>query len=198
MKDPDGFYAWFAKYHRTEHFTFPSIPPLGNIVFERLTQENATELYRLFQNDASHFVDDRFKDLTKATEYAKYLDRCGAYTPKHGSADWLFRFKDGEYIGVLHLYDLSLETFAQNHKRAWVGFATKEEHRRTGITSKIVRHFIQTIFDYYPDIAFIHAMTDKENTATANFLCKCGFLFDPAERLSKKNDFYLFTRPSLS
>lgn len=198
MKDPNDFYAWFAEHHKTERFTFPEVPSLHDVVFERLTQQNAVELYRLFQADLSPFVDGRFKDLSKATEYATYLERCGAYTAKHGSADWLFRFKDGDYIGVLHLYDLSLETFAQNHKRAWIGFATKEEYRRAGLTSKVVRHFIKTVFDYYPAIDFIHAMTDKKNGATANFLGKCGFLFDPAERLSKKHDFYLFTRPSLS
>lgn len=194
----DDFYTWFTEHHKTKHFSFPEIPPLNNLVFERLTQQNASALYRLFQNDGSPFVDDRFKSMEGAQEYAKYLDVCGAYTAKHGGGDWLVRFAEGDYTGILHLYDLSLETFAQNHKRVWIGFATKQEFRRTGLTAQIVRHFVQAIFDYYPAIDFIHAMTDKQNTASANFLRKCGFQFDPAERMSKDDDFYLLTRSTLS
>lgn len=143
-------------------------------------------------------MDERFKEAVKAADYTRYLDVCGAYTAKHGSADWLFRFKRGEYVGVLHLYDLSLETFAQNHKRAWIGFATKEAYRRQGITAKVVRHFIKAVFDYYPEIDFIHAMTNKKNNATAAFLYKCGFQSDPVERLSKEDDFFLLTRAGFS
>ena len=197
MLDED-IYTWFAEHHKKDLFTFPEIPPFNNIFFERFTQQNAIELYRLFQNDNSPFVDERFKGLDEANDYAKHLDVCGAYSAKHGSADWLFRFKDGDYIGVLHLYDLSLETFAQNHKRAWIGFATKETFRRKGITSKVVRYFIQTLFDYYPAVDFIYAMTDKKNAETSAFLYNYGFHFDPAERLSQEDNFYLLTRPTLS
>lgn len=70
--------------------------------------------------------------------------------------------------------------------------------RRTGVTSKVVMYFIQTIFHYCPNIDFIHAMTDKKNKASANFLYVCGFHFDPTERLSKEHEFDLLTRPALS
>lgn len=194
----EEFYTWFAEHHKKPHFTFPEIPPAGDIVFEKLTGKNAAHLLDLFKNDDSPFVDERFKDADEAADYARYLTQCGAYSAKYGSADWLFRFKDGKYIGVLHLYDLSLETFAQNHKRAWIGFATGEEFRRQGITTKIVRHFVQAVFDYYPVIDYVHAMTDKVNIATANFLKKCGFLFDSTERMSEEDDFFILTRVGLS
>ncbi len=194
----EEFYSWFAKWKKTEIFSFPAISGLDDISFERLRRHNATELYQLFKNDDSPFINEQFKDVKEVFDYAKYLDLCGGYTAKHGSADWLFRFNKGSYIGVLHLYDLSLETFGQNHKRAWIGFATKDEFRRQGITSKVVRHFIQAILNYYPQIDFIHAMTDKNNRGTALFLKACGFLHDPVERLSKDDDFFIFSRPELS
>jgi RimJ/RimL family protein N-acetyltransferase len=192
------FYADFRKWHPKPYFSFPEIPPASSLTFEKLTLENFEQLYQLFENDSSPFVDKRFKTYEGAKEYAQYLSVCGAYSPKHGGQDWLFKLPNQEYAGIVHLYDLSLETFAQNHKRAWIGFATKEEFRNQHITSKAVRHFIAYIFKYYPQIDFIHAMTLKENTASINFLLHCGFINDPAERLSKAHRFFILTRPTLS
>ena len=122
----------------------------------------------------------------------------GAYSPKHGGQDWLLKLASGEYTGILHLYDLSLETFAQNHKRAWIGFATNEKFRKQNLTSKAVQHFINYIFKFYPVIDFIQAMTMKENEASIRFLLKCGFQKDLAERISKERAFFILTRPVLS
>ena len=70
--------------------------------------------------------DERFKTYEAAKDYAKYISVCGAYVPKHGCQDWLLKLSDGEYACILHLYDLSIENFGQNNKRAWIGFATKK------------------------------------------------------------------------
>jgi hypothetical protein len=67
----------------------------------------------LFENEASPFVDERFKTYEGAKEYANDISFCGAYMPKHGGQDWLFKTPTGEYGGILHLYDLSKETFAK-------------------------------------------------------------------------------------
>ena len=190
--------TWMRQHYSKRFFTFPDMPSTKELQFEKLSTKNFEQLYLLFENDASPFVDERFKTYEGAKEYAAYLEEFGARLPKHGGQDWLFRLLNGEYAGILHLYDLSLETFVQNHKRAWIGFATKEKFRKQNITTKAVQHFIDYIFQFYPEIDFIHAMTEKENEASIRFLLKCGFQFDPEERLSKKYEFFILFRPVLS
>lgn len=197
MQDTE-FYNEFRKLHPKPHFLFPEISTTDEYLFEKLSPKNFQQLYLLFESDSSTFVDERFKTYNEAKEYAQYISVCGAYMPKHGCQDWLLKLKNGDYASVIHLYDLSLETFGQNHKRAWIGFATKESFRKQNITSKAVTHFINYIFRSYPAIDFIHAMTNKENKAAINFLLKCGFLTDIEERLSKNHAFFILSRQGLS
>ena len=158
-----------------------------------MTTENFQQLYLLFEGDDSPFTDKRFKQYDSAKLYASELEKYGRFSPKHGSQDWLFKWKD-EYAGILHLYDLSLETFAENNKRCWIGFATKPSLRKKGITKKVVSHFINYIFQYFPEINFIHAMTLKENIAAEALLFSLGFKRDEEERLSKNHNFYLLEK----
>lgn len=191
------FYHEFRRLHPKPYFSLPEIPPTGELTFEKLNLENFEQLYKLFENGNSPFVDERFKTYEGAKDYASYISTYGAYTPKHGGQDWFFKLPNQTYAGIVHLYDLSLETFGQNHKRAWIGFATKEEFRNQHITSKAVRHFIDYLFQYYPVIDFIHAMTHRENIATIRFLEHLGFLNDREERL-KVHRFFILTLPALS
>ncbi len=144
------------------------------------------------------FVDERFKTYEGAKEYANDISFCGAYMPKHGGQDWLFKTPTGEYGGILHLYDLSKETFAKNHKRAWIGFATKTSLRGQHITGDVVKHFINYIFNSYQNIYFIHSMTDKHNVVAQKFLIMLGFMNDEVERMSKSDKFYILCMPNLS
>lgn len=197
MNDAE-FYQWFRKQHPAPYFTFPDLATAGELRFEKLLPENAHHLFAMFRDDASPFVDERFKGYDSAKEYAQWLQDWGLYSPKHGSQDYLFSVEGRGYAGILHLYDLSLETFADNHKRAWIGFATREDLRRRRITEKAVRHLVRSVFEYYPGIDFIHTMTDKQNTAAQQFILRCGFLTDPTERLSQDDFFYVLSRPGLS
>ncbi|MBD0350841.1 MAG: GNAT family N-acetyltransferase [Flavisolibacter sp.] len=177
------------------YFSFPDIPPTPELCFEKLNEQNFEQLFFLFENDDSRFVYEHFKTHLGAKEYTEYLVQYGTTTPKHGGQDWFVKLTSGTYVGILHLYDLSLETFGQNHKRAWIGFATKKTFRNKGITTKAVQHFINYIFNYYPSIDFIHAMVEEENTASENLLLKCGFVVDTTERISKKHRFFILMRP---
>ena len=105
----------------------------------------------------------------------------------------MFLWKN-EYAGIVHLYDLSLETFAENNRRCWVGFATKPALRNKGITKKVLRYFLQYIFESYPIIRYIHSMTLKENLPAHGLLKAVGFREDDAERISKKHVFYVMGR----
>ncbi len=177
------------------HFGFPDIDDTEKFAFEKLIPENFQQLYLLFETDDSPFTDERFKHYDTAKQYAIDLEKYGRYAPKHGSQDWLFKWEN-EYAGVLHLYDRSLETFGENNKRCWIGFAVKPSLRKKGITKKAVAYFIKYIFSNYPDIYYVHAMTLKGNQAAEALLLSVGFLKDETERLSKKHDFYLAKRKS--
>ena len=187
------YLADIKKRHPEPFFTFPAIPPFHEFSFEPLTVENSEQLFHLFENDPSPFVDKRFKTKEGAKEHAQWVMEYGPYIPKHGGRDWLFKI-NGQYAGILHLYDLSLETFMENHKRAWVGFAAAENVRRKALTSKAVRHFIDILFRFYERIDFIHAYIMKENHPSANFLLKAGFQPDQTEGHPENYRFFLLTR----
>jgi len=175
------------------YFDFPDIDNVGEISFEKLTIENFQQLYLLFESDDSTFTNERFKHYDTAKQYAHDLEKYGRFSPKHGSQDWLFKWKE-EYAGILHLYDLSLETFAENNKRCWIGFATKPSQRKKGITKNIISYFLHYIFKNYPEIIYIHAMSLKGNIMAELLLYSLGFKKDETERLSKKHNFYLLEK----
>lgn len=175
------------------YFTFPEISPFEEFSFEKLSSENFQQLYKMLHKDESAFTDERFKQLDKAKEYAEHIEQYGAHSPKHGGQDWLFLWK-GEYAGIFHLYDLSLETFAENNRRCWIGFATKPEMRNKGITRKALQYFSQYIFQSYPLIKYIHSMTLPQNEPAKALLRSLGFKEDATERMSDKYAFYLLEK----
>lgn len=179
--------------YKEPYFVFKDIPPYEELSFEKLTSKNCKYLFQMFEPDESPFTDKRFKNYIQALKYAKYLERYGPCMPKHGSQDWLYLLK-GKYAGVLHLYDLSLETFGENNKRCWIGFATKPALRNMGITKKALQYFLQYIFKNYPFIKYIHSMTLKENIPAKALLKSVGFSEDEDERISKVHAFYLLLR----
>jgi RimJ/RimL family protein N-acetyltransferase len=185
----------FLHKPRKPFFVFPEIKSFAEFSFEKLTPENAQQLCLLFRSDASPFIDHRFKTESKSLEYARFVATYGAYLAKHGCQDWLVKYRTN-YAGVVHLYDLSLETFAENHKRAWIGFATTQHLRNKGLTYRVLKHFIHYVFGNY-SIDYLHSMTSHDNYPAAALLGKCGFLPDVTERLAKEYWFYEFKRSYL-
>lgn len=175
------------------YFHFVDISDTSDFSFERLTTKNYRQLLELFQSDENKFVDERFKNEELCKQYADTIENYSPFSPKHGGADWLWKINN-VYAGILHLYDLSLETFAENNQRCWIGFATNKNYRSKGLTIKVLTHFINHIFKSYPHINYIHAMTEPDNIASQNLLLKTGFRFDPSERVSKVHLFYEQTR----
>jgi RimJ/RimL family protein N-acetyltransferase len=179
------------------YFIFPDIPPSGQLSFKKLTSENFIQLFRMFEADANPFTDSRFKHYEEAKKYVQGIEDYGAFSPKHGGQDWLFLWEE-EVAGVLHLYDLSLETFAENNRRCWVGFATKPGMRSRGITKKALLHFMQYIFKNYPLIKYIHSMTLHENVPAQRLLKAAGFKEDEDDWMSEKYVFYVIERKGMT
>ena len=132
--------AFNKQRHPKPYFHFKEVHPFGNFTFEKLNSGNFEQLFSMFGNDDCPFIDKRFTCLKNARQYAEYLELYGASSPKHGGCDWYFKMNE-EYAGVLHLYDLSLETWNENDKRCWIGFATKPSLRKQGIATRIVQYF---------------------------------------------------------
>lgn len=182
---------------RKPFFIFPGIPSAGELSFEKLSLDNFSQLYLMFESDDNEFTDERFKHYTSAENYAKEQVQYGAYSPKHGAQDWFFIWRN-EYAGILHLYDLSLENFADNDKRCWIGFAIKPALRNKGITKKAMQFFMQYIFENYKSIRYVHAMTERGNEPAQALLFSLSFKQDFTERLSKKHDFFIFTSDTIN
>ena len=155
-------------------FNFPEMDGVDGFSFEKLSADNFEILHKLFSDDENVFTDARFKQYESAKEYAAFQQEWGAYMPKHGGQDWYFK-QNGEYIGILHLYDLSLETFAKNNQKCWVGFAITPAWRNRGIMKKVLRLFIQYVFNKYSNINYVHAMTLPDNIASIGTLLSAGF-----------------------
>ena len=180
--------AFHKQLHPKPYFHFNEVQPFRNFTFEKLNSGNFEQLFNMFGNDDSPFIDKRFTSLKNARQYAEYLELYGTFSPKHGCCDWYFKMNE-EYAGVLHLYDLSLETWNENDKRCWIGFATKPALRNQGITTGIVQYFVEQIFESYSKIKYIHSMTLLPNAAANAVLANAEFYLDKAEKM---NDGYVF------
>lgn len=167
--------------HSVEHYAgreplwrFSDIPPSGNLVFERLHFDNRDLVLEMFEGDESPFVDRAFKSPDNLYAYVAAQWICGPYSPKHGSADWVARTRHGDPVGLLHVYDVSRETWGLNHRRCSIGYVVVESLRGSGLAEEAVRalqdHLYQTL-----DMLMLLAMPDRENERSARFLKKLGY-----------------------
>ena len=174
-------------------FTFPDIKPTGEFSFEKLTMQNFEQLCKMFENDDNIFTDERFKSHEGAKMYVEDRIRYAALSAKHAGQDWFF-YKQNNIAGILHLYDLSLETCNDNDKRCWVGFAIKPELRNKGITKKAAQIFIDYVFKNYHFIKYIHAIVENDNKVSQNLLSSLNFKRDLATENAESYHYYVYQR----
>jgi RimJ/RimL family protein N-acetyltransferase len=144
----------------------------------------------MFEGDDNVFTDERFKHYSGAEIYAGDRVNYAAFSPKHAGQDWFFYWQNN-IAGIMHLYDLSLETLAGNNKRCWIGFAIKPELRNKGITKKAARIFIDYIFSNYSFIEYIHAMVENDNKVSQHLLCSLNFKRDTVRDDAQAYHFYV-------
>ena len=108
---------------------FSAMPPSRNIVFERLHFDNREVVLEMFEGDDSPFVDPAFKAPDPLYAYVAAQWICGPYSPKQGAADWIVHTRDQEPVGLLHVYDVSRETWALNDRRCSIGYVVAESFR---------------------------------------------------------------------
>lgn len=151
------------------YHAFPPLAPSQRLAYVPLTVANSHHLVEIFQGDENVFIDKRFKNEAEARKYAQESE-AAKYYAKYGGCDFLIKLKDSDtYIGVLHLFNLSLESFMDKHLNASIGFAIARPFRRHYYATEAVRHLI----DYVKNTLqrpHILAYTHPENEAANDFL----------------------------
>lgn len=153
---------------------FPPLPPTRNLVFERLTFDNREVVLEMFERDGNPFVDRAFTSADKLYEYVAHQWICGPYSPKHGAADWIARTRQQEPVGLLHVYDISRETWALNHRRCSIGYVVAESFRGGGLAQEAVGALQDHLFRTH-DMLMLLAMPSKANERSARFLASLGY-----------------------
>lgn len=172
---PDYLQSYAARNkQRPPTWTFPNIPDTAEgISFKRLHFDNRKDLLTTFEQDKNEWVDDRFKDAEQLHEYVAHLMIIGPYSIKRGGCDWLI-YQEQVCVGILHAFNFSKENFAYHHRRCFIGYAFSEQVRGTGLSTRVVKHFIQFLFQHF-DLLFINATVNSKNVRSCRFLEKLGF-----------------------
>jgi RimJ/RimL family protein N-acetyltransferase len=141
--------------------------------YEMLTLDNYSSIVEMFQDDSSDFIDERFKELGLAQQYATQVIE-SVYEAKYGGCDFLIKLKNTDhYIGILHLFDFSLENFSDVSQRCSIGFSIAEVYRRKYYATEAVKHLIQYGYTQYKKTKFL-AYTDIPNQPANAFLMSLG------------------------
>lgn len=174
---------------------FPELAASGDLTFERLTFGNRQPVLRMFSTDANPFVSEDFKTAELLYHYVANLWICAPYSPKHGAADWIIRAK-GEDAGLLHLYDVSRETWGLNNRRCCIGYTIAEKFRGTGLAQNAVGALQSYAFSRL-DMLVLLAIPDGCNERSIRFLRRLGYEEFTNEEIEKgPNRFFeLFRGP---
>lgn len=159
---------------RAPLWRFSDIPASRNLVFERLHFDNRDVVLEMFAGDKSPFVDRAFKSPDALYTYVAAQWISGPHSPKHGSADWVARTRQEVPVGLLHVYDVSRETWALNHRRCSIGYVVAENFRGSGLAAEAVRALQDHLFKSL-DMLTLLAMPDKQNERSIRFLEKLGY-----------------------
>lgn len=155
-------------------WNFADFPPSNNLVFERLHFDNRNVVLEMFANDKSPFVDGSFKSPEKLYAYVAEHWISSPYSTKHGAADWIVRTRQDDPVGLIHVYDVSRETWALNHRRCSIGYAVAENFRGSSLAQEAVRALQDYLFSSH-DMLMLLAMPDKANARSVRFLRNLGY-----------------------
>ena len=173
------------------HFDFTGLLPSARLSYEPMTQSNGRQLYALFRQDPNPFVDERFKEAQSAQEYVDFIvESQGKF--RHAACDWFIKNERGQYVGVLHLYELSKETGAHT---CFIGYALGTPFRKQGIAREAVRHLIQYVFAHTFEVDLIMVETRQTNYDSLRLLQHLNAIYSHARDQGSVRDFFYFLIP---
>lgn len=178
-----------AQGQGTLHY-FPPLQDSKRLSYEILTPNNYIPIFNMFYGDDTPFVDERFKLVATAKKYAQFVAN-SANSAKNGGCDFLIKLKGTDtYVGILHLFDYSLETFSDIPQRCTFGFAIAKPYRQNGYATEAVRHLINYAHIHHQKTKFI-AYTNTQNVLANAFLCSLGMVLSNNDYYdSKENNCY--------
>ncbi len=194
--------AFLKQFHargRSPRFQFADLPPSKRLYYERLEGNNARQLLHMFEKDESPFISPMYKDAARLEGYLDLLLFYYPFTTERGACDWLLRLQEnGQYIGILNLYELPKERKEYYQNACHIGYTTAHSFRRHGYTREAVQHLIRFLFLQY-GLAKVYAHTHQDNTASQALLESLGFR-DRREMRDQEDKFrymqYLFSETS--
>ena len=156
------------------NFPYQNLPPSARLTYELVGWPNLPAYLPLFAADPSPFVDAHFKDRAALERYGVSLLTLMRHSFKHGGCDWLARrHADAQPIGVLHLYDLSLENYNGTPPCA-VGYAVAAPHRRQGYAREMLTHLLPYAATLFGRTE-ARAIPETANVASRELLRSAGF-----------------------
>ena len=187
------FYVRFRSTHPNVSFPFTDLPTSEHLEYEMLSESNFFHILEMFRSDESPFVIEEYKDETLLVNHVDFWLNYLLYSPKHGGCNWLCRMKGtNKYVGIINLYELSMESHGESNRKGQIGYATCEEYRNRNLTSEAVRQMLDSAFGKL-NLLHIYATTDADNVNSRNFLQKLGFRPTKEKHvdfLLQRKDFY--------
>lgn len=153
---------------------YQALPDSERLSYELLNWDNYLIINDLFSNDLSPFIASDFREKSRLDLYAAFQLASGRYSGKHGSCDWFLRLKDGTYIGVLHLYDVSFELMDGKRFPSSCGYAIAAPFRRQGYALEALQHLLFYLPPHFK-IYEVQAEPLRTNEASIALLTKAGF-----------------------
>jgi RimJ/RimL family protein N-acetyltransferase len=164
---------------------FPPMPDSEQLSYEIITDDNYSILVSLFESDENPFIDERFKSLDEVKQYVEDLKDM-LYDPNHGGCDFLIRLKNTPiYIGVLHLFDFSLEMhWAQS---CTLGYAIAAPFRRKRYATEAMKQLFHYAHTYHQKTTFL-VYTHKKNEPSNAFVQSLNMVLANQDYYSGENE----------
>ncbi len=193
----DEYLLHWQKTRKGPYFDFQEMPASERLEFEMLSEENYLKILEIFQGEENPFFMNYYSDNKALEQYKMLSFEYGRYSSNHAGCDWLVKLKDTNiYIGILHLYEMSLETFLDRHKRCTIGFAFSQQYRRQRYGTEAVQHFACYVFDHFK-MKCLLAYTDKKNEVSIAFMQQMGFIQCDEKYSNRGLHFFELTKDSL-